>query len=54
MESQPDGKRLSLNACRQRVAGDVSFDPLWFPQANHVGNRRNPWHPSMDDIMFYV
>ncbi|GIZ47629.1 hypothetical protein CKM354_001071600 [Cercospora kikuchii] len=44
-----DGKNAAILAFRTRIAQEITQDPNWKPNTSS-----NPWHPSMNDIMFWL
>ncbi|KAM3417562.1 Protein argonaute 1B [Cercospora zeina] len=45
---EQNGKNAAILAFRTRIAQEVSLDDRW------TLPNRNPWHPDMDDIMFWL
>ncbi|PPJ54695.1 hypothetical protein CBER1_05999 [Cercospora berteroae] len=48
-EQQMIPKTAGILAFRTRIAGEVAQDPNW-----NLHRRANPWHASMDNIMFWL
>ena len=53
-DAQPDGKQQSMLAFRRRVAAELSRSNDWISEDNRNAGRKNPWHESMDETMFYI
>ncbi|WPB06131.1 uncharacterized protein RHO25_010788 [Cercospora beticola] len=43
------GKNAAILAFRTRIAQEITQDPNWKPNSSS-----NPWHPAMNDIMFWL
>lgn len=57
-DAEKSGGPKGMADYNTRVAADVSNSPLWNPNlnSNDAGRRqrKNPWHPNMDKVMFWL
>lgn len=54
----PQNKDEEFDAFKQRALHEIDNGPYWRPQPrtalNYGSPRRKPWHPNLDDVMFYL
>ncbi|KAK3659379.1 hypothetical protein LTR56_001269 [Elasticomyces elasticus] len=53
-DDEKKGGKDGMNAFRNRVAGHISRQTTWNPYCEDVPSRKNPWHPRLDNVMFWL
>ncbi|KAK5683373.1 hypothetical protein LTS10_004904 [Elasticomyces elasticus] len=46
--------KAGIRPYQARVAGLVAQTVEWNPNPTGVANRKNPWHPNLDNVMFWL
>ncbi|KAK4897839.1 hypothetical protein LTR27_004611 [Elasticomyces elasticus] len=53
-QAEIDGGKAALPGYQKAVAEHVSLTNYWNPNPTRVQGRKNPWHPNLDKIMFWL
>jgi hypothetical protein len=48
----PSEQKRLMAGHKTSMVKKISEDPAWNP--GYAAGRKNPWHPNMDDIQFYL